>query len=160
MNTILYQCSKCSGKHALCKLVGKRTTKLGLMCHLDKNKPPQFVPLAASICDNIQECDVKDIPVYYTAQGRKIAETKGNLQFIMPLVKEGETVERRVDLGGNDFRPKVESLKRRIDKILNEAKAIDNEIMLKQRYLKSLREDAHALSAELSKYQTGDLFKE
>ncbi len=127
MKTEKFPCplAECGELHGLCYLVGKNgKRRLGVNCSY--NRPigcTTFRPIPQAKVDQMDESEFTDIPVFLTPEARKADANKGNLQFVMSLVKGGEAVERNVETMSED-----DKTARRLLKEIDQFKQAQSEI--------------------------------
>ena len=98
---ILYPCPRCKQPHALCYLVRKSKKVLGVNCDFEMPlRHTRFVPIPQASIDvsDLDEKDLIGIPEFFTAPASAKAAHTQNYGLNLPLLREGETVERNVDL--------------------------------------------------------------
>lgn len=148
MTTIPWKCPDCHQQHALVRLHAKSRSNLGVLCNANPDKPPVFVALPKSTQDNIDPADIAGIPEHYTPQAKKKVVESGNFQFAMPLVKEGETVERNVETMSEDDK-KANGYLLEIEQLKQAQKEITTEIEKLARKRTSLENQEREVRAKL-----------
>lgn len=125
IETILFQCPACNGRHALCWMQRKSSRALGVICSHVARKP-KFVPLPQSKIDQMDESELDKIPVHHTAPAIRQSAEKSNLQFVLMNVNPGETVERAIELPG--FKESDEAASKRLLTEINQRTQAQKEL--------------------------------
>jgi len=156
MKTILHQCPQCKHHHGLVWFHNAKARKLGVLCPL--NGSAQFVPLDDDALKELDLLAMDGIPEHYTKAAADKLRGKEQLQIVLMNAKPGDTFERNVDTGRNTNQI-VAELREKIDQLIQAAKEIDGQIEKLDLKRRQIRIKSHELGAELSKFQTQELFK-
>ena len=130
---ILYPCLPCGQPHTLCYLIRKSKKVLGLNCDFEMPiHKTTFVPIPQATIDvsDLAEKDLVGIPEFVTGPAREKLTHTQNYGLPLMIPREGETVERNVDLPriGESDEEKAKVLLAEIAQLEQAQKEIENQL--------------------------------